>query len=110
MPMNRVDAAARGRSRAKAADHGWSTPIARRASASQNSDIAMNAARNQIPDHLVPQASPKVTIAAMRHGRAHGALYLELELNQKLIGNAADARKMGSALTRAFRRLRFRSG
>ena len=48
--------------------------------------------------------------AAMRHGQAHGALYLELELNQKLIGNAADARKMGSALTRAFRRLRFRSG
>ena len=47
--------------------------------------------------------------AAMRHGQAHGALYLELELNQKLIGSAADARKMGSALTRAFRRLRFRS-
>ncbi len=47
--------------------------------------------------------------AAMRHGQAHGALYLELEINQKLIGNAADARKMGSALTRAFRRLRFRS-
>ena len=47
--------------------------------------------------------------SAMRHGRAHGALYLELELNQKLIGTAGDARKMGSALTRAFRRLRFRS-
>ena len=46
--------------------------------------------------------------AAHLHGSAHNAVHLELELNQALIGNAADARKMGRLLTRALSRLRIR--
>ena len=47
--------------------------------------------------------------AAMRHGSSHGALYLELEINQKLIGTPSDARRMGRMLSRALNRLQFRS-
>lgn len=47
--------------------------------------------------------------AAERHGTNHQAVYLEVEINQKCISNAADARKMGSTLTRALERLRWRS-
>ena len=46
--------------------------------------------------------------SAHRHGTAHRVLHLELELNQALIGTAAGARKMGSSLTRALRRLKVR--
>ncbi len=48
--------------------------------------------------------------AASRHGMSHNAVHLELELNQKLLRTAADCRKMGSALTRALRCLKTRSG
>jgi predicted N-formylglutamate amidohydrolase len=47
--------------------------------------------------------------AATRHGDEHGAVYLELELNQKLISTAADARKMGRILAGALQRIRIRS-
>ncbi len=46
--------------------------------------------------------------AATRHGDAHDTVYLELEINQKLIGTAADARRVGRALSRALQRLRYR--
>ncbi len=46
--------------------------------------------------------------AATRHGDEHGAVYLELELNQKLIGTAPDARKMGRTLATALRNIRLR--
>jgi predicted N-formylglutamate amidohydrolase len=46
--------------------------------------------------------------AATRHGSVHGTVYLELEINQRCIGNASDARRMGRALTRALQRLRYR--
>jgi len=47
--------------------------------------------------------------SALRHGAAHDAVYLELEINQALIGNAADARKMGRTLARAIGRLKVRA-
>lgn len=47
--------------------------------------------------------------AACRHGGTHDAVYLELELNQKLISTPSDARKMGRTLARAMERLRVRS-
>jgi predicted N-formylglutamate amidohydrolase len=46
--------------------------------------------------------------AATRHGSAHGAVYLELEINQKLISTPGDALKMGRTLARAFSRLHVR--
>lgn len=46
--------------------------------------------------------------SAHRHGIANDALFLELEINQAIIGTAADARAVGRALTRALDRLRFR--
>lgn len=48
--------------------------------------------------------------AATRHGTSHNVVHLELEVNQRCIGNAADARKMGTMLTRALRRLKVRRG
>jgi len=48
--------------------------------------------------------------AATRHGTSHNAIHLELEVNQKLLGSAGGARKVGRALTRALGRLRIRSG
>ena len=46
--------------------------------------------------------------SAHRHGTVHGALYLELEINQALIDTPSGARKMGRVLTRALRRLKLR--
>ena len=46
--------------------------------------------------------------SAHRHGTVHGALHLELEVNQALIGTPAGARNMGRLLTRALRRLKVR--
>jgi len=46
--------------------------------------------------------------AATRHGSAHGSVYLELEINQKLIDTPAGARKMGRTLHRALSRLHIR--
>ena len=46
--------------------------------------------------------------AANRHGSQHKAVYLELEINQKLISNAADAKKMGRTVAKALSRLQFR--
>jgi hypothetical protein len=48
--------------------------------------------------------------AADRHGSAHGAVYLELEVNQRNLRTTAEARKVGRALTRALARLKTRSG
>ena len=48
--------------------------------------------------------------AATRHGTSHNVVHLELEVNQRCIGNAADARKMGTMLPRALRRLKVRRG
>jgi predicted N-formylglutamate amidohydrolase len=48
--------------------------------------------------------------AADRHGSTHGLVHLELELNQRCISSAADARRMGRALTRALGRLKTRNG
>ena len=45
---------------------------------------------------------------AHRHGTTSGAVFLELEINQALIGDAASARSVGRALTRALNRLRIR--
>ena len=47
--------------------------------------------------------------AAARHGDEHGAVYLELEINQKLIGTAPEARKMGRTLATALQNIRLRS-
>ena len=47
--------------------------------------------------------------AATRHGKAHGSVYLELEINQKLISTPSDARKMGRSVGRALSRLKIRS-
>jgi len=47
--------------------------------------------------------------AATRHGSVHETVYLELEINQKLIGTAASARRVGRALASALSRLRVRS-
>ena len=47
--------------------------------------------------------------SALRHGAAHNAVYLELEINQKLINTPADARKMGRTLARVLGQLRVRS-
>ena len=47
---------------------------------------------------------------AHRHGIANDALFLELEINQAIIGTPSDARAVGRALTRALQRLRFRRG
>jgi predicted N-formylglutamate amidohydrolase len=46
--------------------------------------------------------------AAHLHGTSHGAVHLELELNQALISTPAAARKMGRLLTRALGRVRLR--
>ena len=46
--------------------------------------------------------------SAERHGKSHGVLHLELEIKQSLISSAGDARKMGSILVRALRRLKVR--
>ena len=46
--------------------------------------------------------------AATRHGSAHEAVYLELEVNQKLIDTPAGARKMGRTIHRALSRLQMR--
>jgi len=46
--------------------------------------------------------------AAMRHGSKHDSVFLELELNQKLIDTPAGARKVGAALSRALTRLKWR--
>ena len=46
--------------------------------------------------------------AASRHGAAHGAVYLELEINQKLISTPADAIKMGAKVARALSKLKIR--
>ena len=48
--------------------------------------------------------------AAHLHGSSHGAVHLELELNQALISTPAEARKMGRVLTRALGRVRLRQG
>lgn len=45
---------------------------------------------------------------AHRHGTTNGAVFLELEINQALIGTPAQARAVGRALTRALNRLRIR--
>ena len=45
---------------------------------------------------------------AHRHGIANDALFLELEINQAIIGTPSDARAVGRALNRALQRLRFR--
>ena len=47
--------------------------------------------------------------AATRHGDSHGAVYLELEINQKLISTPADAKKMGQSLARALSRVKIRT-
>jgi predicted N-formylglutamate amidohydrolase len=46
--------------------------------------------------------------AATRHGSNHAMVHLELEINQKLIGTAAGARRMGRSLARALQRLKVR--
>jgi predicted N-formylglutamate amidohydrolase len=48
--------------------------------------------------------------AADRHGSAHGAVHLEIEVNQRNLRTTAQARKVGRALTRALARLKTRSG
>jgi len=48
--------------------------------------------------------------AASRHGSAHDAVHLELELNQKLLRTTPQCRRMGQALTRALGRLKVRTG